>query len=64
VRAGWSPAEDTLPPRLLSKALADDPAARLTAEQLSAAIAAYNTARGWTAEGRVPAEQLAMLDLL
>ena len=26
VRAGWTPSEDTLPPRLLEHALADDPA--------------------------------------
>jgi aldehyde:ferredoxin oxidoreductase len=63
IRAGWTPAEDTLPPRLLQRSLDDDASARLSAEQLAAAVAAYNTARGWSAEGRVPADQLASLGL-
>jgi aldehyde:ferredoxin oxidoreductase len=63
IRAGWTPSEDTLPPRLLERALDDDPAARLTAEQLGAAIAAYNLARSWTKAGFIPAERLAALGL-
>ena len=63
IRAGWTPKEDTLPPRLLEKALADDDDARLTEKQLKAAIAAYNSARGWTADGFLPNEQLAALGL-
>jgi aldehyde:ferredoxin oxidoreductase len=63
IRAGWTPAEDTLPPRLLARSLDDDPAARLTTEQLGAAIAAYNQARGWTADGHLPPERLHSLDL-
>jgi len=63
IRAGWRPAEDTLPPRLLARALDDDPAARLTAEQLGAAITAYNLARGWTSDGFLPADRLAVLGL-
>jgi aldehyde:ferredoxin oxidoreductase len=63
VRAGWTPAEDTLPPRLLERALSDDPRARLSAEQLGTAIAAYHAARGWTAEGYLPAARLAALGL-
>ena len=63
IRAGWTPAEDTLPPRLLERALSDDPAARLNSEQLGAAIAAYNAARGWTTGGYIPAAALAALDL-
>jgi aldehyde:ferredoxin oxidoreductase len=62
-RAGWSPSEDTLPPRLLAQALDDDPAARLTAEQLAAAVRSYNLARGWSAEGRLSAKSLASLAL-
>jgi aldehyde:ferredoxin oxidoreductase len=63
IRAGWTPAEDTLPPRFLRGALSDDPAARLTREQLAAAIAAYNTARGWSPEGWIGAERLVSLAL-
>jgi aldehyde:ferredoxin oxidoreductase len=63
IRAGWSPAEDTLPPRLLDRALEDDPAACLSREQLAAAIGAYNLGRGWSAEGYPPAERLAALAL-
>jgi aldehyde:ferredoxin oxidoreductase len=63
IRAGWTPSEDTLPPRLLEKALGDDPAARLTSEQLAEAVAAYNTARGWSPSGYIPSERLAALAL-
>ncbi len=63
IRAGWTPAEDTLPPRFLSTALSDDPAARLTGDQLAAAIAAYNTARGWSPEGWIGNQRLAALAL-
>jgi aldehyde:ferredoxin oxidoreductase len=63
IRAGWTPAEDTLPPRFLTAALSDDPAARLTSEQLTAAVAAYNTARGWSPEGWIGADRLAALAL-
>ncbi len=63
IRAGWTPAEDTLPPRFLSAALSDDPAARLTGDQLAAAIVAYNTARGWSPEGWIGNQRLAALAL-
>jgi aldehyde:ferredoxin oxidoreductase len=63
VRAGWTPAEDTLPARLLERPLSDDPAAGLTADQLSVAVAAYNEGRGWTAAGHLPQGRLAALDL-
>lgn len=56
IRAGWTPAEDTLPERLLEEAPADDPQARLSAGQLRALITAYNHARGWTPEGWLPDE--------
>ena len=45
IRAGWTPAEDRLPARFLQQALPDDPQASLSAEQLQAAIKAYNLAR-------------------
>lgn len=63
IRAGWTSTEDTLPPRLLSRALDDDPAARLTPAQLSAAITAYNLARDWTESGAVPPHQQTSLGL-
>ena len=49
--AGWTPAEDTLPGRMLREALPDDPEARLTGERLREMIKEYNLARGWTADG-------------
>lgn len=56
IRAGWTPAEDTLPDRLLTNALPEDARARLTPERLSALVAAYNHVRGWTSEGWLPDE--------
>ncbi len=63
VRAGWTPAEDTLPERFFQLALPDDPLARLSREQLQQAVRAYNLLRGWSAEGRLPAHQLQQLQL-
>src|SRR5262245_18416565 len=63
IRAGWVPEEDTLPARLLECKLADDPQATLSHQQLATAIAAYNTGRGWSASGSIPAEYLATLGL-
>jgi aldehyde:ferredoxin oxidoreductase len=63
LRAGWQPEEDALPERFLAASLADDPQARLSRPQLAAAIGAYYRCRGWTADGRLPAEQLTMLGL-
>jgi aldehyde:ferredoxin oxidoreductase len=63
IRAGWTSAEDTLPPRLLDRALADDAEARLTPDQLAKAIVAYNVTRGWTEDGHLPVAQLAALGL-
>jgi aldehyde:ferredoxin oxidoreductase len=63
IRAGWSPEEDTLPPRMLERSLDDDEAASLSPGQLGAAIAAYHSVRGWSAEGFLPAERLAALAL-
>jgi aldehyde:ferredoxin oxidoreductase len=51
IRAGWTPAEDTLPERLLSEALPEDERAQLSSERLQTLVQAYNRARGWTAEG-------------
>lgn len=51
ILAGWTPAEDTLPDRMLLQALPDDARAQLSAERLSALVRAYNQARGWSPEG-------------
>lgn len=58
ILAGWTPAEDTLPDRILQQALPDDPEARLTPERLTELVRAYNLARGWTAEGWLPADEM------
>jgi aldehyde:ferredoxin oxidoreductase len=63
IRAGWTPAEDTLPRRMLEQPLGDDPHARLRADQLQAAVLAYNQYRGWTSEGWVPDRLLAELQI-
>jgi aldehyde:ferredoxin oxidoreductase len=64
IRAGWQPEEDTLPDRFLDQALPDDPAARLSREQLEDAIRAYNQARGWSPEGWIVQLDLEDLGLL
>jgi aldehyde:ferredoxin oxidoreductase len=51
IRAGWTPAEDTLPERMLHQALPEDARAQLSPERLVTLVRAYNTARGWTSEG-------------
>ncbi|HUQ71938.1 MAG TPA: aldehyde ferredoxin oxidoreductase family protein [Planctomycetaceae bacterium] len=51
ILAGWTPAEDTLPARMLRTPLPDDVQAQLSPERLSALVQAYNQARGWTADG-------------
>jgi aldehyde:ferredoxin oxidoreductase len=63
IRAGWRPEEDTLPARFLQQSLGDDPAANLTADQLQAAIDAYNRARGWSPAGWIGDDRLAALGL-
>lgn len=54
IRAGWTPAEDTLPARLLRQPVPEDPRAELSPERLRGLITAYNQARGWTDEGWIP----------
>jgi len=51
IRAGWTPAEDTLPERILHQPLPEDPRAKLSSSRLAALVEAYNLARGWTPEG-------------
>ncbi len=54
IQAGWTPEEDTLPPRMLRQPLPDDVRAQLSPERLKSLILAYNRARGWTDEGYIP----------
>lgn len=51
ILAGWTPAEDTLPDRILRQPLPDDARAQLSPARLSALVEAYNLARGWTLDG-------------
>ncbi|MEX2172391.1 MAG: aldehyde ferredoxin oxidoreductase family protein [Pirellulales bacterium] len=51
IRAGWTPAEDTLPDRILNQPLPEDARAQLSPARLLALVEAYNLERGWTAEG-------------
>jgi aldehyde:ferredoxin oxidoreductase len=51
ILAGWTPAEDTLPKRLLHHPSPDDPRAGLSPERLQTLVAAYNESRGWTKDG-------------
>jgi aldehyde:ferredoxin oxidoreductase len=53
ILAGWTPAEDTLPDRILHQALPEDARAQLSPERLGNLVQAYNRARGWTPEGYV-----------
>jgi aldehyde:ferredoxin oxidoreductase len=47
LRAGWTPAEDTLPERFLETPLPNDPEASLSRERLDALVAEYHRQRGW-----------------
>jgi aldehyde:ferredoxin oxidoreductase len=64
-REGWTRAEDTLPERFLTEPLrsADgagpSEGASLSRADLDRMVDAYYRARGWTPEGRVPAERAA-----
>src|SRR5438105_5911963 len=51
IREGWTPAEDTLPDRILNQPLPEDARAQLSPTRLTALVEAYNRARGWTPEG-------------
>jgi aldehyde:ferredoxin oxidoreductase len=51
ILAGWTPAEDTLPERLLNEVLPEDARAQLSRERLATLVEAYNRARGWTPSG-------------
>lgn len=52
--AGWTPAEDTLPKRMLHVALPEDSRSHLSVDRLKGLIKAYNLARGWSEDGWLP----------
>ena len=54
ILAGWTPAEDTLPDRMLRQPLPEDVRSQLSPERLTGLIQAYNIARGWTVDGWLP----------
>ena len=58
ILAGWTPAEDTLPDRMLRQPLPEDARAQLSPERLNNLVQAYNRARGWTEEGWLPGEKM------
>jgi aldehyde:ferredoxin oxidoreductase len=58
ILAGWTPAEDTLPDRLLRQALPEDARSQLSPERLRGLIRAYNQARGWTPDGWLSEEDV------
>ncbi len=61
IRQGWTRADDTLPPRVLT----DDPAAptALSRPWLDQMVSAYYGVRGWDEEGMIPTEHLARIGL-
>ncbi|MCX7702329.1 MAG: aldehyde ferredoxin oxidoreductase family protein [Gemmataceae bacterium] len=65
IREGWTPTEDTLPPRFLKQRLPDGtaPGAELSPERLEALKTAYYQERGWRPDGDVPCDLVAALDL-
>ncbi|HEX3152540.1 MAG TPA: aldehyde ferredoxin oxidoreductase family protein [Gemmataceae bacterium] len=65
MREGWTPAEDTLPQRMLGESLTSSAGMPigLPSERLHGMIAAYYEKRGWTADGYVPATQTDRLGL-
>ncbi len=65
IREGWTRADDTLPPRSLQEPLPTGVSAGvgLTQAELDFMVAGYYQARGWTADGLIPPEKLAELEL-
>jgi aldehyde:ferredoxin oxidoreductase len=60
IRQGWTPEEDCLPDRFMDQSLPDSATgpAVLSRSNLQSMIAAYNSARGWTADGWIPKESI------
>jgi aldehyde:ferredoxin oxidoreductase len=53
IREGWTPAEDTLPRRLLAQPIPEGSAAgaSISPERLARMVRTYNLARGWSEDG-------------
>jgi aldehyde:ferredoxin oxidoreductase len=66
IRAGWTPAEDTLPERFLSESLPGgvSAGATLPRERLEEMIRAYYAERSWDEQGYVPQDLIQRLDLV
>lgn len=65
IREGWTSADDWLPSRALKDAMPSGPGkgVHMTAEELRVMIDSYYAARGWTADGLIPAEKLVSLGM-
>ncbi len=61
VREGWQRADDSLPPRLFKDPVVSG--AVVSEKDLKTAIDSHYHARGWTADGLIPAEKLKALDM-
>ena len=66
IREGWTPEDDTLPPRVFQEALETGvvKGTGLTRSDLNMMICGYYRARGWTDEGLAPEDKLEELQLL
>ncbi|MEX2186957.1 MAG: aldehyde ferredoxin oxidoreductase family protein [Pirellulales bacterium] len=64
IRAGWTPAEDTLPRRFLAEHVGGDAAATLPSERLADMVRGYNLGRGWSSDGQLSDEQIGEFDRL
>ena len=60
IREGWTRADDTLPPRVLSD---EGTPTELSRPWLERMIAAYYGVRGWDGEGLIPAAHLERIGL-
>ena len=65
IREGWTAADDWLPERALRDPIPSGPGqgVHMRENELRAMIDGYYAARGWTADGLIPREKLAALDL-
>jgi aldehyde:ferredoxin oxidoreductase len=65
IREGWKREDDWLPGRVFADPIPDGPGkgVHLTPDELNYLIDDYYQARGWTAEGLIPAQKLIDLDL-
>ena len=66
IREGWTPEDDTLPPRVFQEALETGvvKGIGLTRSDLDMMIGGYFRARGWTDEGLVPERKVEELEIL